>query len=142
MSNAVMNSWLTDNFETEYTFKVEYPQFVANKAKANFRLWASPDQVHAITGAVTEVGELADLFKKASYKEENVTRERIIDEVGDVLWYLQLMLNTVGADFGDAIAANMAKLNARYAAKLTASEAATRDTAKETLAQAKVLANG
>lgn len=122
-----------------YTFLVEYPVFVASKAKQNFRLWASPDQVHAITGAMTEVGELADLFKKASYKEENVPRDRIIDEVGDVLWYLQLMLNTVDATFDDAINANIAKLNARYKAKLTAQESANRDAAAEEAALRRAL---
>jgi hypothetical protein len=41
-------------------------------------------------------------------------RERLVDEAGDVLWYLDRALLAVGATLDDALAANVAKLRARH----------------------------
>jgi len=83
--------------------------------------------LHAAIGACTEVGELQDAIKKHLMYGKTLDRVNIIEEVGDVLWYLALALTSVDATMEDAMERNIAKLRKRYADKFTEEQALVRD---------------
>lgn len=100
---------------------VRYDIFVAKLFK-----YQTPQvmQLHAALGLCEEAGELAGCFKKhaiynkpltATMKEDGKTlKQHIIEEAGDVLFYLQACLNQFGLDFQDVLQYNAIKLSDRY----------------------------
>ncbi|MGZ6321912.1 MAG: MazG nucleotide pyrophosphohydrolase domain-containing protein, partial [Ktedonobacterales bacterium] len=46
-------------------------------------------------GVVGEAGELVELVKKIVYHSHDVSRERIREEAGDLLWYTTFLLNAL-----------------------------------------------
>ena len=77
----------------------------------------------SIIGLVGEVGELADVVKKEQIYEDMSKFEqkygmpvydKIIDEAGDVLWQLMLVLNKYDINVNKVISRNVDKLNNRH----------------------------
>ena len=71
----------------------------------------------AITGLTGEAGECADLWTKLKFQgkelsEEN--RQKMIEELGDVCWYLASASMALGVDMDDIIRRNIEKLQARH----------------------------
>jgi NTP pyrophosphatase (non-canonical NTP hydrolase) len=71
----------------------------------------------AIIGMTSEAGEAQEIVKKIlfqgkPYSEE--TREHLKKELGDVIWYWVNACNALALDPNEVIAANVAKLEARY----------------------------
>lgn len=64
---------------------------------------------HAVLGAASEVGELAALIRLT----KKPSREDVLEEVGDVLYYITLGLSAVGYTLEEAFATNLAKLRRR-----------------------------
>lgn len=87
----------------------------ALKTKSNSFTGVKPDLVHGIVGIASESGELSDLLKKMFFHpQKHVDRDKIVDEVGDILWYVALTLYSVGATFEEAFDRNIAKLTVRH----------------------------
>ncbi len=78
-----------------------------------------------------EAGELANIVKKAWWTSGKATGDetaigelvldeeasrRVIDEAGDVLWYLSAVCKACGVSLEDAARQNIAKLQDRYGA--------------------------
>ena len=53
------------------------------------------------------------------------------EEIGDLLWYIAIMLNVLDTDFETVMRTNIAKLKARYPDKFTEEKATHRDLNKE-----------
>ncbi len=67
-------------------------------------------------GLIGETGEVADLVKKVfrgTYTLEEA-RDRILEESGDVVWYLAVLANHLGATFSEVMDMNAKKLQSRY----------------------------
>jgi phosphoribosyl-ATP pyrophosphohydrolase len=60
--------------------------------------------LHAKMGIAGESGEIYDAD----------TKEDVIKECGDLLWYMAVLLNEYGVDFPEVMEANIAKLRERY----------------------------
>lgn len=63
-----------------------------------------------------EAGEVAEQVKKAIRNEGQITDERrakILDEIGDVLWYAARLASEFGASLSDVAEQNVDKLEAR-----------------------------
>jgi NTP pyrophosphatase (non-canonical NTP hydrolase) len=58
---------------------------------------------HAVFGLVSEVGELADLCKKAQTSGRPITRAKWLEELGDVLWYVALAYDSLGGVMGETL---------------------------------------
>lgn len=87
--------------------------------------------LHAAMGLTTESGELFDALKRHLVYGKPLDRTNLIEEAGDILWYLALLLDTVHSDFDEAMEKNVAKLKARFGEKFTEAAALDRDLNKE-----------
>ena len=68
-------------------------------------------------GLTGEAGEVADLIKKIIHHGrpfDDGAQTKLIEELGDVLWYIAFTAKAVGVSLDDVVAANNAKLAKRY----------------------------
>jgi NTP pyrophosphatase (non-canonical NTP hydrolase) len=67
-------------------------------------------------GLSGEVGEVTDMLKKFLYHRNGKPLDiaHLRDELGDVLWYFVVLLDTVGLTLEEVMAANIEKLEQRH----------------------------
>ncbi len=65
-------------------------------------------------GLAGEGGEVVDIIKKMAFHGNELDRSHLIEELGDNLWYFQLILNTYGITWDEVIDGNVDKLAKRY----------------------------
>ena len=72
---------------------------------------------YTLFGALGELGEIANKYKKILRKEQNVYnhREDLMEESGDALWYLMAFLKELGYTAEYAAQHNISKLQVRKA---------------------------
>lgn len=70
--------------------------------------------VHAAMGVAGEGGELLDAVKKHWVYGKELDRENILEECGDAMFYIAVLLKHCGYTLEQAMQHNMAKLNKRY----------------------------
>jgi NTP pyrophosphatase (non-canonical NTP hydrolase) len=70
----------------------------------------------ATIGLTSEAGEVAGEVEKLLRKGEDIEarRDKIFDELGDVLWYCGAICNTMGFSLEDVLDHNINKLNKRH----------------------------
>lgn len=79
----------------------------------------TPEKIHAehmCLGLATETGELADAVKVHAIYNRPVDLENVVEEAGDLLFYLQGLLSLHGKTLKDAMLHNQVKLKDRYVA--------------------------
>lgn len=69
---------------------------------------------HAAMGLAGECGEVVDLIKKHQHHGVELNREKILQEAGDVFWYLQYLCLVLGVQLDDIAIQNVRKLRLRY----------------------------
>lgn len=109
----------------------EYRAFVDSKMKKGEDTLAQmtplkAELVHAAMGLTTEAGEFADAVKKHVFYNKPLDVENLIEEAGDLLFYLFDALTKIGVPVEIAIDRNVSKLNKRYKASFSDAEAAAR----------------
>jgi len=72
------------------------------------------DLWHHATGCATEAGELLDAAKKVAIYNKPVDRENVIEELGDLEFYMQGLRANLGITREECLAHNIAKLTKRY----------------------------
>lgn len=70
--------------------------------------------LHGCLGLSGEVGEFNDLIKKWIFHEKEVTEEHLKKELGDSLWYIALICDSMGWELEEIMKMNVDKLKARY----------------------------
>jgi NTP pyrophosphatase (non-canonical NTP hydrolase) len=65
-------------------------------------------------GLTGESGEVAEIIKKAFYHGHPLDRDALHKELGDVLWYLAVMADSLGFSLDEIARENVEKLRARY----------------------------
>ena len=70
--------------------------------------------LHASLGVVTEAAEIADIAKGVLIKGKELDLEHLEEEVGDVLYYLGVILNETGSSFEKVMEKNANKLKVRF----------------------------
>ena len=76
--------------------------------------WKDSDVVHGILGIFTEAKELLD---EMMYIE--LDRKAVLGEVGDLLWYVALLLSSLDATFEEVMDGNIEKLKNRFPEKFS-----------------------
>lgn len=75
---------------------------------------AQVDLNHAALGIATEAGELCDAIKKNVIYNKKLDTENVVEEIGDLLFYIQMVCNTLGISLDTCMTHNVLKLNKRY----------------------------
>ena len=70
--------------------------------------------IHMILGVSGEAGELLDAIKKSVIYRKQLNRENVIEELGDIEFYLEGLRQELGIVRQECIDANIAKLLKRY----------------------------
>lgn len=77
------------------------------------------DLEHAVIGIVGETGEIADLYKRvAIYQSKALNDPEVLKtfalELGDMVWYIELMSRVIGYNLDTIIDMNAEKLKLRF----------------------------
>lgn len=70
--------------------------------------------IHMIMGVSGEVGELLDAIKKSVIYNKPLDMENIVEELGDIEFYLQGLRQGLRINRADTLGANIQKLSVRY----------------------------
>lgn len=98
---------------------------------------AAPDEIayeriqHGVIGVGTEAGELLDQLKRHMFYGQPLDLTNLVEECGDVLWYLNLILTACWSSFEQAMEKNIAKLAKRYPGGYSDYHAVNRDLEQE-----------
>lgn len=70
--------------------------------------------MNACLGLSGEVGELTDMVKKWVFHEKELDETHLKKELGDVMWYVAMMCQSMGWKLDDVLQMNIDKLIVRY----------------------------
>jgi NTP pyrophosphatase (non-canonical NTP hydrolase) len=87
--------------------------------------------LHSQLGICTESGEFADIVKRYLYYGQEIDRTHLIEELGDLTWYLGLAIAALGITWSEVFETNIRKLTARYPEKFQQQAAIHRDLGNE-----------
>ena len=82
--------------------------------------------VNAALGITDEGGEVAGAIKKWRYQGHSLDPEAIVEELGDVLYYVTLMADWLGYGLDEVAMVNAEKLRDRYGDKFEAEKSINR----------------
>lgn len=71
-------------------------------------------------GLAGEAGETVDHIKKYLHHDVPIDQEKLVKELGDVLWYVAELCTALGITLSEVANVNIEKLLARYPEKFTA----------------------
>lgn len=90
----------------------EYQKAALRTAKPHMDVYAQMQE--GALGLCGEAGEVADYIKKGIYQGRVMKTDRLVEEIGDVLWYAALLADAAGVGLDEVAQANVDKLRERY----------------------------
>mgnify|MGYP002820744938 CR=1 FL=1 len=72
------------------------------------------DLIHMVMGICGEAGELLDAIKKSVIYNRPLDRENVIEELGDIEFYMQGLRESLLIDRQETLQHNITKLRTRY----------------------------
>lgn len=91
--------------------EMEYKDFVSKLFKVDTE---DMEKLHAALGICGEAGELADAIKKHVIYGKGLDRENVVEELGDLRFYMEALMNIVGVTDEEVLQYNATKLAKRY----------------------------
>lgn len=70
--------------------------------------------LNGVMGLAGEAGECVDLVKKERFQGHDLNREKLVEELGDVLWYIAETASGLGVSLDEIADKNLEKLHKRY----------------------------
>lgn len=70
--------------------------------------------INGVMGLCGESGEAIDIVKKHLAQGHPLDKEHLINELGDIAWYLAETATVLGVDLEEVLQRNIDKLKARY----------------------------
>ena len=93
-------------------------QKAAERTSGNLTSW---DKIrNGCYGMNGEAGECIEILKKVEFQGHEFDPNRLIDELGDVLWYVAQTATGLDITLEDVAQGNIKKLEKRYPQKFTA----------------------
>lgn len=92
---------------------VKDPREILEDILAN-DIYQDLDLLHSVLGISGEAGELVDAIKKHVIYNKPLDRENVIEELGDMEFYLEQLRQAVGVTREETLQANINKLAKRY----------------------------
>ena len=77
-------------------------------------VYAAFDQMTWSLGLTGEAGEFADMMKKHHGHNHDLDKEKAAKELGDVMWYVAVLANSLGYKLSEIADMNIQKLIKRY----------------------------
>jgi NTP pyrophosphatase (non-canonical NTP hydrolase) len=65
-------------------------------------------------GIAGEAGEVVDNIKKAIFHQHGLDRQKLKEELGDLLWYMAGLCTQLGLSLDEVMVSNIEKLRKRY----------------------------
>ena len=101
---------MAENKDEKVSFD-EYQQHAFNLISAD----GKKDMVlNGVLGLAGEAGECCDIVKKVKFQGHTMDKEHLIEEIGDVLWYVAETASGLGVSLSDVAQYNLDKLHKRY----------------------------
>jgi NTP pyrophosphatase (non-canonical NTP hydrolase) len=121
------SQYLADRFKS-IECPTTHPQLVSALVKPGEKIAAEingsdANLLHMVIGISGEAGELLDAVKKAVIYRKELDRANVIEEIGDIEFYLEGLRQELGVSREECLAANVAKLQKRYGDKYSDSAA-------------------
>lgn len=88
-------------------------QTLAQKTK-NHVLTPGQHLMNGLLGLAGEAGECCDIVKKHYYQDGREYQDKLLDELGDVMWYVAETAAAMGISLEDIGQHNIEKLKKRY----------------------------
>ncbi len=83
--------------------------------------WGEPgklsDIVYLALAINGEAGELAEVVKKAWRDGKELDKDWLVEELGDILWYVAVLAHKIGVPLSEVMEKNVMKLKKRYGVK-------------------------
>ena len=79
----------------------------------NDELMTEQKENHALHGLSSEVGEIHSIYQKV-YQGHEMNYNKVIDEAGDLLWFLSELADCIGTTLDHIAQHNIDKLRKRY----------------------------
>lgn len=86
----------------------------AMRTEGNHKQTRNEKLTNAALGLAGEAGEIADHLKKAFFHEHGLDHDHLIDELGDVLWYIVQACDALDVPLSQVMQRNIDKLRKRY----------------------------
>ncbi len=101
---------------------ITHAELVAALVKPGADILASltPEDCHLLhmaVGIAGEAGELLDAIKKAVIYRKPIDRTNVMEELGDINFYMEGLLQGLNMARQETLDANIAKLHVRYGSK-------------------------
>lgn len=98
---------------------VTHPELVAALAKPGADIVATltaedAHSLHMAVGIAGEAGELVDAVKKAAIYRKPIDRANVVEELGDLEFYMEGLRQGLGITRQEVLDHNIAKLSKRY----------------------------
>ena len=111
--------------------KCDYAEFVASRCKpgTDILAYTTPTEIellHMAVGVSGEAGELLDAVKKHVIYGKPLDITNVVEELGDLEFYMQGLRNILGVSRQEIVDLNKAKLSVRYQNGYTDNEASLR----------------
>lgn len=91
----------------------DYQQRVKETSNGDFE--SKKDEIQSwIMGIHGEAGEITEIFKKHFYHGHELDIPKVKSEIGDLLWYLSALCDSVGVTLEEVAKINIKKLKNRY----------------------------
>ena len=104
----------------------EYKE-LARRTFSRSESWSTEDQILlAAMGLAGESGEVVDYYKKVLFHKHELDYDKLIDETGDVLWYVAAMALALDVSLEEIAKRNISKLKKRYPHKFTSEKSINR----------------
>lgn len=81
---------------------------------ANFTGTSTEIVCNMCLGIAGESGEIVDYLKKVGFHGHIFEKEKLKNELGDLMWYMTVLADYFGINMKDVLSANIEKLKKRY----------------------------
>ena len=70
--------------------------------------------LHCCMGMAGETGEVIDLIKKSVFYKKELDKDKVLEELGDVMFYIVNLATSLNISMSDVLQHNIDKLKKRY----------------------------
>lgn len=93
----------------------KYQQLARRTSNTDGPEQASYDKlINGVMGLCGEAGECIDVVKKTMFQQHELDTDKLVEELGDVLWYCAELASGLGVSLEDVALINVEKLKERY----------------------------